>query len=565
MSSYSGKVLDSRYKLLRQVATGGMGEVWTARDSVSGRHIAVKILKPELAGQDTFLQRLRMEARNAMQIEHPNLAAVLDHGEEDGLGWIVMEYVEGRPFNEYLRDGNRISPDQLIPVLIQTAYALQAAHSREVVHRDIKPSNLIITPEGVVKLTDFGISVTPNQATMTEAGMVMGTAQYLPPEQAMGEPATHAGDLYALGVIAYEALAGRRPFTGKTQVDVAFAHVNDPVPPLPEDIPKELARVVMHLLRKKPSDRPKDGTALARELAAVARSLDIETSPKPVSLPDSASAERPVATAAVDVIDEEPPKVADAKREAPAGAKREAPAGARRDVSAGARRVVPANAKRDSSVDANLDSSIDVKRDSSADVNRSAPAKHAETSGQTRATALMDRTKASDFEASRAPNVSSARVTTDPATTAVKEPAKIPSADVPRRSDLRTDRKTQAQGERETQPERRSQAQRERETQPERISPSQRRTQAQRKAQAQPELISEFRHAQDDPHSLPLRDLAVVAVVVLALFLLIWWLTQSPANATNSLQDIVPTSNPGNLADSTFMEVSAWLTTSTTA
>ncbi|HHT40261.1 MAG TPA: protein kinase [Actinomyces sp.] len=557
MSSYSGKVLDSRYKLLRQVATGGMGEVWTARDSVSGRHIAVKILKPELAGQDTFLQRLRMEARNAMQIEHPNLAAVLDHGEEDGLGWIVMEYVEGRPFNEYLRDGNRISPDQLIPVLIQTAYALQAAHSREVVHRDIKPSNLIITPEGFVKLTDFGISVTPNQATMTEAGMVMGTAQYLPPEQAMGEPATHAGDLYALGVIAYEALAGRRPFTGKTQVDVAFAHVNDPVPPLPEDVPEELARVVMHLLRKKPSDRPKDGTALARELAAVARALDIDTAPKPVSLPDSASAERPVATAAVDVIDEEPPKVADAKREAPAGA--------RRDVSAGARRVVPANAKRDSSVDANLDSSIDAKRDSSADVNRSAPAKHAETSGQTRATALMDRTKASDFEASRAPNVSSARVTTDPATTAVKEPAKIPSADVPRRSDLRTDRKTQAQGERETQPERRSQAQRERETQPERISPSQRRTQAQRKAQAQPELISEFRHAQDDPHSLPLRDLAVVAVVVLALFLLIWWLTQSPANATNSLQDIVPTSNPGNLADSTFMEVSAWLTTSTTA
>lgn len=543
MSSYSGKVLDNRYKLVRQVATGGMGEVWTARDSVSGRHIAVKILKPELAGQDTFLQRLRMEARNAMQIEHPNLAAVLDHGEEDGLGWIVMEYVEGRPFNEYLRDGNRISPDQLIPVLIQTAYALQAAHSREVVHRDIKPSNLIITPEGFVKLTDFGISVTPNQATMTEAGMVMGTAQYLPPEQAMGEPATHAGDLYALGVIAYEALAGRRPFTGKTQVDVAFAHVNDPVPPLPEDVPEELARVVMHLLRKKPSDRPKDGTALARELAAVARALDIDTAPKPVSLPDSASAERPVATAAVDVIDEEPPKVADAKREAPAGA--------RRDVSAGARRVVPANAKRDSSVDANLDSSIDAKRDSSADVNRSAPAKHAETSGQTRATALMDRTKASDFEASRAPNVSSARVTTDPATTAVKEPAKIPSADVPRRSDLRTDRKTQAQGERETQPER--------------ISPSQRRTQAQRKAQAQPELISEFRHAQDDPHSLPLRDLAVVAVVVLALFLLIWWLTQSPANATNSLQDIVPTSNPGNLADSTFMEVSAWLTTSTTA
>lgn len=289
MSNYSGKMLGGRYKLVRQVATGGMGEVWTARDKVTGRHIAVKILKPELAGQATFLQRLRMEATNAMRIQHPNIAAVLDHGEEDGTGWIVMEYVEGRPFNEYLRGGNRIAPDQLLPILIQTAYVLQSAKDREIVHRDIKPSNIIITPEGLVKLTDFGISTTPGQATITEAGMVMGTAQYLPPEQAMGEPATHSGDLYALGVIAYEALAGKRPFMGKTQVDVAFAHVNNEVPPLPDDVPKALEQIVMSLLQKKPSDRPKDGATLAKQLSSAALALGLSTSPQPVSLPNASA------------------------------------------------------------------------------------------------------------------------------------------------------------------------------------------------------------------------------------------------------------------------------------
>lgn len=285
MANHAGKVIGGRYTLLRQMAIGGMGEVWSARDQVTGKKVAAKVLKPELAGQSVFLARLRMEARNAMQITHPNLASVLDHGEEDGVGWIIMEYVEGRPFNQYLTNGNRISPNQLIPVLTQTAYALAAANNQHVVHRDIKPSNIMITAEGIVKLTDFGISTTPDQATMTEAGMVMGTAQYLPPEQAMGESATHSGDLYALGVIAYEALAGKRPFTGKTQVDVAFAHVNEAVPALPDDVPVSLARVVMQLLRKKPSDRPADATALVRELNAVAKELDCTTTPTPVTLP----------------------------------------------------------------------------------------------------------------------------------------------------------------------------------------------------------------------------------------------------------------------------------------
>ncbi|MDO5722697.1 MAG: protein kinase, partial [Actinomycetaceae bacterium] len=285
MKNYAGKVFSDRYTLTRQIAVGAMGEVWAARDYLTYREIAIKVLRPELAGQKTFLQRLRVEARNAMQIEHPNLAGVLDHGEADGVGWIVMELVDGQPLNNYLAGGQRLTPQQLLPLLIQVAYALQAVNSHNVVHRDIKPSNIMITSEGIAKLTDFGISTTPDQETMTDAGMVMGTAQYLPPEQARGQEATHAGDLYALGVIAYEAAAGYRPFTGETQVDVAFAHVNEPVPELPDDVPDPLANIIYRLLRKNPAQRPADALELVRQLTAAASALQVSTNPQPLQLP----------------------------------------------------------------------------------------------------------------------------------------------------------------------------------------------------------------------------------------------------------------------------------------
>lgn len=293
-SNHPGKVIGGRYTLITLLATGGMGEVWAARDQVTARKVAIKVLKPELAGQEAFLTRLRIEAQNAMQIQHPNLAAVLDHGELNGVGWIVMELVEGRPFNEFLTHGHQLSLAELVPVLLQTAQALQAAKDSNVVHRDIKPSNILLTDAGVVKLTDFGISTTPNQVALTDVGMVMGTAQYLSPEQAMGESATHLSDLYALGVIAYEALCGRRPFTGKTQVDIAFAHVNEPVPELPASVPNQLRKIVLKMLRKHPKDRQQDFTTVIRELEKAAKALGISTAARPVSLPPNESETKPV-------------------------------------------------------------------------------------------------------------------------------------------------------------------------------------------------------------------------------------------------------------------------------
>ena len=273
MKPFTGLQLQGRYELVEQIALGGMGQVWRATDLRSGRAVAAKILRPELTGDEIFLSRLRAEAKNSQGLRHPNLAVVLDSGEKDGTGWLIMELVQGRALSDIIAEKGTLSPAEILPILAQVARALQVVHDSGVVHRDVKPSNILINREGLAKLTDFGISTGINQRPLTASGMVMGTAQYLAPEQAMGNMATAAGDLYALGIIAYEALAGRRPFTGTTQVDIAFAHVNEPVPPLPSSVPAEVNAVVMELLAKKPADRPPSAREVARRLDRIVVNL----------------------------------------------------------------------------------------------------------------------------------------------------------------------------------------------------------------------------------------------------------------------------------------------------
>ena len=193
-----------------------------------------------------------------------------------------MELVDGVSLTEILDQEHTLEADFLLSVLYQTADALSAVHGAGIVHRDIKPGNIMVTPTGQVKLTDFGISKAPGQANLTQAGMVMGTAQYLPPEQAMGQPATPSGDLYALGVIAYEALAGKRPFTGDKPVDIAFAHVNKPVPSLPESVAPSLRELVMELLEKEPQKRLSSAARLMQRLEEVQHALSSAGSPLPV-------------------------------------------------------------------------------------------------------------------------------------------------------------------------------------------------------------------------------------------------------------------------------------------
>lgn len=323
-----GLRLGNRYDLTERIAIGGMGEVWIAWDDHLHRNVAAKVLRAEFVGEAMFLDRLRAEARNAAGLSHQNIAAMYDYGEADGSGYLIMEYVPGEPLSELLTREGTLTPDQVLPILAQAARGLHAAHRAGVVHRDIKPANLLLTPDGYVKLTDFGISLGANQAPMTAAGMVMGTAQYLPPEQAMGRPATAAGDIYGLGVVAYEVLVGQRPFTGKTQVDIAFAHVNQPVPAIPETIDERVRTVVEQMLAKDPEQRPRSAASLARSLEELARLLHVEVEP-PGTPPQGA----PLATDATSTADATPaaqapagqaPAVQAPARQAPAA---QAPAG----------------------------------------------------------------------------------------------------------------------------------------------------------------------------------------------------------------------------------------------
>jgi hypothetical protein len=258
-----GVVLGGRYRLTHQIAVGGMGEVWAAHDESLARDIAIKVLREEYAGDTGFLERFRTEARNAGSLSHAGIAALFDYGEQDGSAFLAMELIVGEPMSDMLEREPVLPPRRLLPILAQTARALHAAHEAGVVHRDVKPGNILITPTGKVKITDFGVSLSSNQVPMTATGMVMGTAQYLSPEQAVGGPATAASDMYALGIVAYEALVGHRPFTGPTAVDIAVAHVNTPVPPLPQSVDRQIARLVMRLLAKDPADRPRSAEELA--------------------------------------------------------------------------------------------------------------------------------------------------------------------------------------------------------------------------------------------------------------------------------------------------------------
>ncbi|WP_311245689.1 protein kinase domain-containing protein [Microbacterium sp. WCS2018Hpa-23] len=271
MRPTQGVSFGGRYELQSRIAIGGMGEVWEATDHVIGRTVAIKILKDEYMGDPGFLERFRAEARHAALVNHEGIASVFDYGEENGSAYLVMELVPGEALSTVLERDGALSADKTLDIVAQTASALQAAHAAGLVHRDIKPGNLLITPDGRVKITDFGIARIADQVPLTATGQVMGTVQYLSPEQASGHPASPATDTYSLGIVAYECLAGKRPFTGESQVAIAMAQINEQAPPLPPTVPIPVQNLVMAMIAKKPADRPSSSATVARAAQALRR------------------------------------------------------------------------------------------------------------------------------------------------------------------------------------------------------------------------------------------------------------------------------------------------------
>ncbi|ABD13781.1 hypothetical protein ThrDRAFT_03983 [Frankia casuarinae] len=285
-------VLDNRYRLNGRIAAGGMGEVWRGLDLTLGRPVAVKLLRPEYASDESFLVRFRGEARHAARLSHPGVASVYDYGEvatadDYPTAYLVMELVEGEPLSAALHREKRLSPERTLDILGQAADALQAAHALGVVHRDVKPGNLLLRPDGAVKVTDFGIARAVDAAPLTATGIMMGTAYYVSPEQASGRPVTPASDVYSLGVVAYECLAGRRPFDDRNPIVVVMAHQQDTPPPLPTDIPYQVRALVDSAMAKDPARRPSSAGAFARSAAGIRRSL---WSPEPARWPGAPDA-----------------------------------------------------------------------------------------------------------------------------------------------------------------------------------------------------------------------------------------------------------------------------------
>jgi eukaryotic-like serine/threonine-protein kinase len=294
-------MLGGRYRVGEELGRGGMAKVYRGEDTVLGRPVAIKILAPQYADDPNFVTRFRREAQAAARLSNQHVVSVFDTGSDDGVHYIVMEYVEGRTLADFLAGGGRIMPDRASEITIDVCDALSAAHAQGVIHRDIKPGNIMITPSGDVKVTDFGIArVTSTAETVAQTAAVLGTASYLSPEQAQGQPVDGRSDIYSLGCVLYEMVGGRAPFLGDSAVAVASKHVlEQPTPPsrLNADVSPDLDAVILRALAKNPDNRYHSAEEFRDDLERARRGLPVEATPL-LAAGAAAGATRVISTAA---------------------------------------------------------------------------------------------------------------------------------------------------------------------------------------------------------------------------------------------------------------------------
>ncbi|MBA2343498.1 MAG: Stk1 family PASTA domain-containing Ser/Thr kinase, partial [Rubrobacter sp.] len=270
-------LVDNRYRVVKPLGSGGMADVYLAHDDVLDRDVALKVMSGRYSSDDEFVERFRREAQSAAALSHPNIVSIYDRGEsEGGTYYIAMEYLPGGTLKDHIVKHGALSARTASAVALQIACALQAAHRRDVIHRDIKPHNILITDSGDIKVTDFGIARAATSSTMTRTGSILGTAHYISPEQAMGDPAGPESDLYSLGVVLYEMLTGELPYDADTPIGIAMKHVNGPLhPPIELDpsIPEGINAITVRLLAKSPEERYDSDADLIDDLERVSKGL----------------------------------------------------------------------------------------------------------------------------------------------------------------------------------------------------------------------------------------------------------------------------------------------------
>jgi serine/threonine-protein kinase len=272
-----GETIAERYEIEELVGHGGMSSVYKARDSLLERHVALKILHEQYSADEDFVERFKREARSVAQLQHPNIVTVIDRGEEDGRQFIVFEYIDGENLKEHVVRKGRLDAREALEIALEVAHGLAFAHDQGLVHRDVKPQNILLNGDGRAKVTDFGIARSVDVDGMTQTGTVLGTSNYIAPEQASGQRVDAHSDVYALGVVLYELLAGELPFPGESFVAVAMKHMHEPAPNLLDvrgDVPLRVAAAVDRALEKDPEQRFPTMDAFAAELEACLAELD---------------------------------------------------------------------------------------------------------------------------------------------------------------------------------------------------------------------------------------------------------------------------------------------------
>ncbi len=264
-----GQTINDRYEILRSIGEGGMANVYLGHDKILDRNVAIKILRGDLSNDEKFVRRFQREALSASSLAHPNIVEMYDVGEDDGLYYIVMEYIEGKTLKQLLKKRGTLTLSEAIDIMLQLTDGMAHAHDSYIIHRDLKPQNIMIKDDGQIKITDFGIAMALNSTQLTQTNSVMGSVHYLPPEQASGKGCTTKSDIYSMGIIFYELLSGSLPFKGENAVEIALKHMRDPLPSLREEnpaIPQSIENIILRATAKNPKNRYDDAKSMHQDL-----------------------------------------------------------------------------------------------------------------------------------------------------------------------------------------------------------------------------------------------------------------------------------------------------------